>query len=70
MWRPPQGEVIWRDGNDTVRLTPDGWLVYVNPGQGCCYLKRHEATDELARALQGETASRVIWPMKPALRER
>lgn len=67
---PPEGEVIYRDGPDTVRLTPDRWCVYINPGQGYYYLKRKGATDELVRALRGETGSRVIRPMKPVLRDR
>ncbi len=50
---PPEGEVIWRDDGDTVRLTPDGWLVYLNGGKGVLYAKRLRATPELVAAMRG-----------------
>ena len=37
---PPEGEVIWREDGDQVRLTPDEWLVYLNCGKAGLYAKR------------------------------
>lgn len=50
---PPEGEVIWSEDGDTVRLTPDGWLVYLNGGKCGIYAKRLRATPELVAELPG-----------------
>lgn len=50
---PTEGEVIWRESGDTVRLTPDGWLVYLNDGKGGFYTKRLRATPELVGMMRG-----------------
>ena len=55
----PEGEVIWREDGDTVRLTPDGWLVYLNAGEGGFYAKRLRATTELIAAMRGGTGMKV-----------
>ena len=49
---PPDGEVIWREGGDQVRLTPDGWLVYLNGGKGSLYASRLRATPELVATMR------------------
>jgi hypothetical protein len=56
---PPEGEVIWREDGDTVRLTPDGWLVYLNAGEGGFYAKRLRATTELIAAMRGGAGMKV-----------
>ena len=50
---PPEGEVIWREDGDSVRLTSDGWLVYLNGGKGGLYAKRLRVSPELVAAMQG-----------------
>ncbi len=68
---PPEGEVIWRESGDQVRLTPDGWLVNLNGGKAGLYASRLRATDELVAELQGESPKgSVIRPHKPVIRER
>jgi hypothetical protein len=49
---PPESEVIWHVDGDTVRLTPDGWLVYLNGGKGGLYAKRLRATPELFASMK------------------
>ena len=55
---PPEGEVIWREDGDTARLTPDGWLVYLNGGKGGLYAKRLRATPELVTTMRGGSGSK------------
>ncbi len=50
---PPEGEVLWREDGNAVRLTPDGWLVYRNGGEGGLLASRLRATRELMAALRG-----------------
>ena len=50
---PPEGELIWREDGDQVRLTPDGWLVYLNGGKVGLYGSRLRATPELVAAMRG-----------------
>ena len=59
---PPEGEALWREdgkGGDSVRLTPDGWLVYVGHGQGGFYTARLRATPELVAAMRGESGTKL-----------
>lgn len=49
----PEGEVIWREAGDEVRLTLDGWLVYLNGGKAGTYGRRLRATAELVRVIRG-----------------
>ena len=50
---PPEGEVIWSEAVDRVRLTPDGWLVYVNDGKAGLYTSQLRATPELVAMIRG-----------------
>jgi hypothetical protein len=49
----PEGEVIWREDGDTVRLTPDGWLVYLNGGKAGLFGRRFRSTPELVATMRG-----------------
>lgn len=51
--RPSDGEEIWRKDGDSVRLTLDGWLVYVTLRRAGAYAKRMRATAELVAAIRG-----------------
>ncbi len=50
----PDGETVWREGRDTVRHTPDGWLLYLNGGKAAVYGRRVRATPELLAMLRGQ----------------
>jgi hypothetical protein len=50
---PLKGEAIWSEDGDTVRLMPDGWLVYLDSGKCGIYAKRLLATPELVAAMRG-----------------
>jgi len=54
---PPDGEVLWREDGDEVRLTPDGWLAYVNRGKGCVYVARVRATEAWVAELKAAAES-------------
>lgn len=49
---PPEGEVLWREDRDTVRLTSDGWLVYLSGGKAGLYASRLRATPELVATMR------------------
>ncbi len=65
---PPAGEVLWREDGDSVRLTTDGWLMYVNSGKGVFYTSRLRATPEHIATLRGPAPS--VRKTKPALRDQ
>jgi hypothetical protein len=50
---PPEGKVLWREDGDEVRLTPDGWLVYLNGGKAGLYAKGLRATPDLVATMRG-----------------
>ena len=54
--RLPEGEIIWREEDDTVTLTQDGWLVWVNGGKAASYGRRQRATPDLVAELRGTSA--------------
>jgi hypothetical protein len=48
----PEGEVLWRGDSDQVRLTPDGWLVYLSGRKAGLYASRLRATPGLMAAMR------------------
>ncbi len=54
----PEGEVIWQEDGDSVTLTPDGWLVWVNPGKAVLWARRVRATAEQVAELRGKETKR------------